>query len=88
MSKMVYIILAIVCVLVVLVSCLKYPKIGKWLILGVVGVAFLVLTIFSCVSLFEYDTAKSTTHGNYADLKMVVDNTTLNNNDFVVEVDV
>lgn len=46
-----YIIIAIIGLIILIVNCLKYPKVGKWVLFSVFYLGFLCLTAYSCVQL-------------------------------------
>lgn len=46
-----YILIAIIGAIILLVNCLKHPKVGKWVLLGIFYIGFLCLTAYSCVKL-------------------------------------
>lgn len=46
-----YIVIALIGLIILIINCLKHPKVGKWVLFGVFYIGFLILTIYSCIQL-------------------------------------
>lgn len=46
-----YIVIALIGLIILIVNCLKHPKVGKWVLFGVFYIGFLILTVYSCIQL-------------------------------------
>lgn len=46
-----YIVIALIGLIILIINCLKHPKVGKWVLFGVFYIGFLILTVYSCIQL-------------------------------------
>lgn len=58
-----YTIVAIIGVIVVIIACFKFPKMGKYIIFSLLGTVLLIMTAYSLVQLEKYYSAKGGTYG-------------------------